>query len=77
MAGYLCAPIERLGSAMAGKKIRTFCRDNEISKSFYYELKKRGLGPREMRLNTTVRITPEAEKEWQQTREAESGGNDE
>jgi hypothetical protein len=60
---------------MAGKTIRTFCTDNEISKSFYYELKKLGKAPREMRLNTAVRISPEAEREWQQARESESGSN--
>jgi hypothetical protein len=61
---------------MAGKSIPTFCRDNEISKSFYFKLRQLGLGPREMRLNTAVRITPEAEQEWQAAREAEGSGKE-
>jgi hypothetical protein len=45
--------------------IEKFCQRNEISRSFYYQLKKHGLGPSELRYRTAVRITYAAESAWQ------------
>jgi hypothetical protein len=57
---------EKPASSGGSKTIDEFCRDNRISRSFYYQLKKAGLGPDEMRFRSAVRITHEAEKRWQQ-----------
>ena len=50
--------------------IPSFCQSNAISESGYYNLKRRGLGPREIEIGGTVRITPEAERDWRAEREA-------
>jgi hypothetical protein len=46
--------------------IDEFCRAENFSKSFYYELKKRNLAPDELRPPGTkvIRITPEAHAAW-------------
>jgi hypothetical protein len=44
-----------------------FCQLERISRSYYYDLRRRGDGPDEM---DTGRISPEARKRWQQQREA-------
>ena len=46
--------------------IREFCRAHRISVTLYYELRKKGLGPREKRVNTHVIITDEAAREWRE-----------
>jgi hypothetical protein len=48
--------------------IQEFCARNTISLSTFHKLKKMGLGPREMRLNTVVRISLDSEREWQEAR---------
>ncbi len=50
--------------------IPEFCARKCISVPFYYVLRKRGLGPREVHLGRAVRITPEAEAEWDRERGA-------
>jgi predicted DNA-binding transcriptional regulator AlpA len=35
-----------------------------IGRSAYYELRKQRRGPREMKIGTSVRISPEARKAW-------------
>jgi hypothetical protein len=51
---------------MSSKTIVDFCREEKISKSVYYDLKKRGLGPDEFEIPSTriKRITPEAHAAW-------------
>ena len=49
--------------------IKSFCLGHGISESFYHELRKQGLGPKEMRLGARV-ITHEAAAEWRAEREA-------
>jgi hypothetical protein len=49
--------------------IAEFCWRQKISVPSYYQLKKRGLGPVEMRFGNVVRITPEAEADWRAARE--------
>jgi hypothetical protein len=48
------------------KTIQQFCFVEGFSKASYYELKRRGLGPDELRPPGTaiVRITPQAHDEW-------------
>jgi predicted DNA-binding transcriptional regulator AlpA len=48
--------------------IPEFCAKKQFSEPFYYKLKAQGLGPREMRLGPLVRISPEAEDEWDHAR---------
>jgi hypothetical protein len=57
---------ETPASSGGSKTIDEFCRDNRISRSFYYKMRNAGIGPDEMRFNTIVRITREAERRWQQ-----------
>jgi hypothetical protein len=54
------------------KSIAEFCRAERISKSVYYEMKRRGIGPVELIIPGTkvIRITPEAQTAWR-TRMAE------
>jgi predicted DNA-binding transcriptional regulator AlpA len=55
--------------------IRRFCQKHRIGKSTYYDLKKRGLGPKELHIGKSVRITAEADDEWVQRMEAQAAGN--
>jgi hypothetical protein len=46
-----------------------FCDRNRIKPSSYFELRKRGQGPRETRVLSRVFISPEAESDWRRERE--------
>ena len=50
-------------------KISEFCDRNSIGLATYHKLKRRGLGPREMRLGAAIRVTLGAERDWQTARE--------
>jgi predicted DNA-binding transcriptional regulator AlpA len=50
--------------------ITSFCLAHGISESFFYELRKQGLGPRELKLGSRVFITHESASEWRAQREA-------
>lgn len=52
--------------------IESFCDGENISRSTYYKLKKLGKAPREMKVLSGVRISPEARAEWRAAREAEA-----
>ena len=52
--------------------IAGFCRRQKISRAHYYNEKNAGRGPREYRVGTLVRISPEAETEWVRAREADA-----
>src|SRR5262245_58449052 len=52
--------------------IPSFCESNAISESKYFDLKRRGKGPREIDLGGRTIITPEAERDWRLEREAET-----
>jgi hypothetical protein len=50
--------------------INQFCEKHGISRGKYFSLRRAGLGPVEMRLGPgTVRITHEAELDWQRARQ--------
>jgi hypothetical protein len=49
--------------------IKQFCKRNGLCKASYYELRKRGQAPREMRVLSRVKITPEAEAAWREARQ--------
>ena len=48
------------------KTIREFCEHERLSKSKYYDLRKRGLGPAEIRVGSVIRITPQAHVAWRE-----------
>jgi predicted DNA-binding transcriptional regulator AlpA len=57
-------------SDKAAFKIREFCQAHGLSESIYYEMKREGLGPREMRIGSSgVRISQEAAAEWRRKME--------
>jgi hypothetical protein len=47
-----------------GFSIPEWCAKNGYSESFYYKIRKQGLGPRELRVGKKVTITKEADEEW-------------
>jgi len=50
-----------------------FCARNNISRSFFYKLRKAGKAPRTMRVGGRQIISPDAERDWRCEREAEAG----
>jgi hypothetical protein len=52
--------------------IQSFCESEAISESLYFKLKRLGKGPREMLVEGSVRISPEAKADWRREREAEA-----
>ena len=52
--------------------IPSFCVSNAISESLYFELKRKGKGPREIELENRIIITPDAERDWRREPEAET-----
>jgi hypothetical protein len=48
----------------ASSTIAEFCAAEKISRAKYYELKKKGLGPAETRIDGIIRITPESHARW-------------
>jgi len=60
--------VERTAEPLA-YTIKQFCRAHGISAPTYYELRKQGLGPAEMRMGTVVRISREAAAAWRHARE--------
>jgi hypothetical protein len=54
--------------------INEICKRNRVSRGKYFSLRRAGLGPVEMRLGpSTVRITREAELDWQRARQHPAG----
>jgi hypothetical protein len=51
-----------------GLSIREFCDLHGISEGFYFELKKQGLGPREMHLGARRIISIEEAAKWRAAR---------
>jgi hypothetical protein len=46
------------------KTIDQFCAAEQMSRPYYYVLRRRGLGPRELRNGRFIRITPQAHADW-------------
>jgi hypothetical protein len=61
---------------MASKTLTEFRRSHKISKAKYYGLKRKGRGPREMRDNAFIRISDEAERDWQRELERARADSD-
>jgi hypothetical protein len=51
------------------KTIDQFCDAEQMSRPHYFKMRRRGLGPREIRDGRFVRITPEAHAAWRRERE--------
>ena len=51
--------------------IESFCRSNGISVTTYFMLKRKGKGPREMKVGKRILISPQAEADWRREREGE------
>ena len=52
--------------------ISEFCEAHGISEGFFYKLKKRGEGPREMKVGVRTLITFESAARWRRKREADT-----
>jgi len=52
--------------------ISQFCARNNISRSFFYKLKKRRKAPRIMDVDGRQLISPEAERDWRLERERDA-----
>ena len=50
--------------------IEEFCRAHRFSRAHYFNLKRDGIGPREMRVGNRVIISREAAADWRREREA-------
>jgi hypothetical protein len=57
---------------MGSKAIDEWTSSHGFSRSYFYLLKKRGKAPRTMKVGACVRITDDANNEWEREREAES-----
>ncbi len=57
----------------AAFRIKEFCGRNSLSETTYHKLKARGLGPREMVVDGMIRISADAERDWQRARENPTG----
>lgn len=55
----------------AAYNVREFCIAHRISESFYYKIRKLGLGPREHRTLDKVTITYESAREWREANPVE------
>jgi predicted DNA-binding transcriptional regulator AlpA len=54
--------------------IKEFCKRHHISRGKYFDMRKAGIGPAEMRLGPSmVRISAEADLAWQHARENPTG----
>lgn len=54
--------------------VEEFCATHRISRTTYYELKKQGLGPREIVIGSRRLISVEAAAEWREERTEPSAG---
>lgn len=52
--------------------VQQFCASHGLSRGQYYNLKKQGRGPREMKVDSRPRISAEAAAEWRRRMEAEA-----
>ncbi len=44
--------------------VEQFCADHQISRAFYYKLRKQGRGPAEIKLGARTMISPESAAAW-------------
>lgn len=46
--------------------IRQFCQRHQIGRTTYFQMRKSGFGPREIRVGHLVRISFDSERDWLQ-----------
>jgi hypothetical protein len=56
-------------SSEPSETISEFCRNVKISRPKYFQMRRDGKGPAEMRDGKWVRISPEAKQKWRRERE--------
>jgi hypothetical protein len=66
---HLLGQIDAGGQALS---ISQFCARNNISRSFFYKLKKLGKAPRTMDVEGRRIISPDAERDWRLERERDA-----
>lgn len=54
--------------------VETFCKSHNISRAFFYALRKQGKGPRVAKLGTRTIITREAASNWRAALDAAAEG---
>ena len=69
MEASLDQPVEPVA-----RTVKQFCGANQISHVHFYELLKRGLGPRVMKVGRRTLITLHAEAEWHRRMEDATQG---
>lgn len=57
--------------------VTEFCQENSISRTFFYDLEKRGLAPKSMKIGRRRLISTEAAIEWRRRMEAATVGAEE
>jgi hypothetical protein len=69
------SPFKEGGAAFMqrSKTITEWCEMRHYSKTKYFKMRKEGRGPRELRVEGTVRITPESDADWVREHEAPTG----
>jgi hypothetical protein len=55
---------DRIPESERSLTIPAFCYAEGISEPTYYEMRKKKMGPEELRYLTVVRVTPKARAEW-------------
>ena len=67
------APERRDASlGVSGYTVDEWCALYDLSRSFFYKLRRLGLGPRVMKIGNCTRISPEADEEFRRRVEAET-----
>jgi hypothetical protein len=61
---------EQLPRSNGANTVNGFCRDNKISRTRYYDLDQKGLGPKYFMIGNQRRISDEAAAEWRQRMES-------
>jgi hypothetical protein len=56
----------------SARSVEEFCSRNSICRATFYNLRKRGAGPRVMKVGNRTLITDHAETEWHRRMEAEA-----
>jgi hypothetical protein len=64
--------LEQAGAGGRALSILEFCTRNNISRSFFYKLKKQGKTPRIMDVDGRRIISPDAERDWRLERERDA-----
>lgn len=62
-------PTETVGRA--AYTVLEFCQAHRISRSLFYEMRKNGLAPKQMKVGSRTLISAEAAKEWRRAAERE------